>query len=563
MFQKPIQVFICHLDKIRRLVPNTLDLIARYLSTKGFDALWLGGVPNIGLSRRYFEMALILAPDHVGAHAGLARVWRYYRQPKIALQHAANAEAGNPGDWHNLKVKALILRDVGRLSEAAETMRLAANLEPAGPERVVTVLTAQVIAAAAETRHDDGLSAIISTLSQLAADSWEPYRLAWWLLRHKGDRRASQLVGVGQFVLGVGNQYLPDKKEIISVSDLKEIGAVIDDRILSLNDTCDTSALDQNFPRWELLDQRSARITVLRGASCVSSKFGTAVLVGGRLVDELSQNDALMILARGVPDSRIIEGRVLNVAFPWGEGFFHFMMEILPSIGAAHEAIGASAFDKYLLGKRAHYQVEILARLGISEEKLIFSDQNPAILPREMAVITNLAPRPPFYEVQRWACYYVRGALSPIGKQGKVGSKRVYISRGVEANGRNVSNERQLSLILKRRGFVTIYPEELDFPDQVSLYQSAEVIVAPAGGALTNLIFCKPGTKVLILYQPHSTWRCYRSIAEIIGLEMCELFGDKVWMETMNDPDWMEIDDNVNFEVNLPKFEKILTLMLD
>ena len=564
MLRKKLDKLILFLHK-KQSIHRLLIMMSNILTAKGFDILWLGAA-KAEISKCYFELALFLEPKKISAHAGMARVMRYQQQPDVALLHAEKAEVGNPSDYHNLKIKALILRDIGRLSESVEIFKRVVSLEPAGTERVVTELTAQIIEAAVEGRYDDGLRAIIYALPKLDSDSWDPYRLGWWLLKHKGDHPASQLVAVGRFVHGIGKQYFTESSRIISIYELEKKGNVIDDKVLSLNGIIDTfddvPPVNSGVPHWELNDQRDARITILRAASCVSSKFGTAVLVGDQLVDELSQNDALMILARGVPKPFLIEGRVLNVTFPWGDGFYHFMVEVLPSICAAHEALGAWAFDKYLLCKRIPYQVEILAQLGINEDKLIFSDQFPSVLPSELVVITNFLPRLPFYEAQRWTCCHVRRALSHVGIKGKPGSKRLFIRRGAGTNGRNILNERQLSLILKRNGFNAVYPETLNFPDQVSLYQGADVIVAPAGSALVNIIFCKPGTKVLVLYQPDSTWGMYQSMAEILGIEMHLLFGDKVEPSRTADPDWMKIDNKVDFRVDLPKLENILASLL-
>lgn len=540
------------------------SIVADYLSATGFEILWQGGIDNIVASKSLFRAALHFAPDLPSAHAGLARVLRCQQQPGIALQHAEKAEVGNPADYHNLKIKAFILRDLGRLSEAAETLRLVVRLEPEGEAQEITDLTEKIISAAVQRRYEEGLIEILRALPKLDSDSWEPYRLGSWLLKHKGDHNASQFLAVGRFTKGVGRQIFSEKKiSIISIEDLCNFGVVVADKHLNLNEKSINLVKNLKGPRFELSEQRNVRITTLNGASCVSSKFGTAVLVGNQLIEELSQNDALMILQRGVPDPQEVSGRVLNVVFPWGEGFFHFMMEVLPAICAAWEALGKSTFDKYLLRTRVSYQLKILSQLGINEDQLIFSDQSSTILPEELVVISNFVPLPPFYEAQHWACHYVCNALKGMGDQGRPGPKRVLISRGEGTNGRTIVNESQLALLLGKHGFITVHPERLDFCDQVSLYQGAEIVIAPAGGALVNLIFCKPGTKVLVFFQPRSTWRVYDSIAEIIGIEMYKIFGDAVEPELINDPDWMRIDDNVDFEVNLSEVEKNLALMLN
>ena len=43
-------------------------------------------------------------------------------------------------------------------------------------------------------------------------------------------------------------------------------------------------------------------------------------------------------------------------------------------------------------------------------------------------------------------------------------------------------------------------------------FAAARVIVAPHGAALTNLVFCRPGVRVLELFAPGYTVHCYWTI---------------------------------------------------
>ncbi len=75
---------------------------------------------------------------------------------------------------------------------------------------------------------------------------------------------------------------------------------------------------------------------------------------------------------------------------------------------------------------------------------------------------------------------------------------RVVISRA-DTLGRRVVNEDALMATLGPLGFRRVVLSELDHADQVSLFRNAEVIVAPHGAGLANLIFCRPGTRVFEL----------------------------------------------------------------
>jgi capsular polysaccharide biosynthesis protein len=64
--------------------------------------------------------------------------------------------------------------------------------------------------------------------------------------------------------------------------------------------------------------------------------------------------------------------------------------------------------------------------------------------------------------------------------------------------------------------------------EQARLFAQAEVIVAPHGGALTNLVFCQPLTKVVELFPPGYTPVCFWTITDAVGLSYRPIFDDRV-----------------------------------
>lgn len=74
--------------------------------------------------------------------------------------------------------------------------------------------------------------------------------------------------------------------------------------------------------------------------------------------------------------------------------------------------------------------------------------------------------------------------------------RRIYISRE-KAERRKLVNEDQVWPLLEKLGFEKVYMEDLSFSAQVSLMQQSAIVVAPHGAAITNVIFCQPGTHVV------------------------------------------------------------------
>ncbi|MFM7265345.1 MAG: glycosyltransferase family 61 protein, partial [Cyanobium sp.] len=81
-----------------------------------------------------------------------------------------------------------------------------------------------------------------------------------------------------------------------------------------------------------------------------------------------------------------------------------------------------------------------------------------------------------------------------------VGSPRLYVSRG-EARQRAVLNEESVMAYLSAYGFQCVRPDSLTLAQQIELFRRATHIIAPHGGALTNLIYASPGCQVLEIFQ--------------------------------------------------------------
>lgn len=80
---------------------------------------------------------------------------------------------------------------------------------------------------------------------------------------------------------------------------------------------------------------------------------------------------------------------------------------------------------------------------------------------------------------------------SPVGE-----GRRIYVSR-TDAVLRRVRNEMEIVETLRGYGFETFVTGRMPFAEQARLFASAEMVVAPHGAALANLMFCRPGTGVL------------------------------------------------------------------
>ena len=90
---------------------------------------------------------------------------------------------------------------------------------------------------------------------------------------------------------------------------------------------------------------------------------------------------------------------------------------------------------------------------------------------------------------------YVR-SIVPEKPQQEI--RKLYIERG-KSKRRRIPEEGRIIDWLITQGFEIIDSGNMSVKDQAAAFAQAELIVAPHGGALTNLLFCRPGTKVVEL----------------------------------------------------------------
>jgi hypothetical protein len=91
--------------------------------------------------------------------------------------------------------------------------------------------------------------------------------------------------------------------------------------------------------------------------------------------------------------------------------------------------------------------------------------------------------------------------------------QRIYISRRGDA--RSVSGEAQLEQILNQAGFTIVSPGSLTWEEQISVFQSARIIVGPHGAGLANAVFSETGARVIELTNARHYNRCFEWLCHV------------------------------------------------
>lgn len=177
--------------------------------------------------------------------------------------------------------------------------------------------------------------------------------------------------------------------------------------------------------------------------------------------------------------------------------YYHHTVEFLSGLAIA-EATGIGADLPLVVNEDlAPFQIEQLALLGYSEQRLIRVPADRPTRFERLVVTSRLVQGGRWIDpmVPRW---YRQRLVKPVATLGR----RLYLTRRSTHRGR-VADEAALIDALATRGFEVVEPECLSVREQVDLFAQASHIVGPGGAALTNMLFAAPGAAVLVLANRH------------------------------------------------------------
>jgi capsular polysaccharide biosynthesis protein len=85
------------------------------------------------------------------------------------------------------------------------------------------------------------------------------------------------------------------------------------------------------------------------------------------------------------------------------------------------------------------------------------------------------------------------------------GAEKIYLARKPGSH-RKMLNHQAIEEVAKREGFRCVYPEDMDFIEQLRLVRQAKHLVGPEGSAFFMAFFARPGTRTCVLNHPHTEY---------------------------------------------------------
>lgn len=109
------------------------------------------------------------------------------------------------------------------------------------------------------------------------------------------------------------------------------------------------------------------------------------------------------------------------------------------------------------------------------------------------------------------------------------GGELLYVSRSKYSRStgvRGIVNEEELENMVQSLGGRVIQPEGMDIRSQIEAFASAKVVVLMAGAAAANIIFCRPGAKVVLVSQDANVNpSLFAYIGQVIDVEVILCLG--------------------------------------
>jgi hypothetical protein len=209
-----------------------------------------------------------------------------------------------------------------------------------------------------------------------------------------------------------------------------------------------------------------------------------------------------------LPSPVKLKGSWTSIISHWCKGYYHWFNDVLPRLAPLAEFPRGT---KILIRGPLHsYQRESLEMLGLldrvretAERHLLIEDYYFSS-PPGMTGCTN-----PF--VAGW----LRDKFLPHATVTNTPTKFFVTRRGKT---RGILNQEEVERFFRDAGWAVVDLEDLTLAEQIAWFANAESIIGEHGGGFTNLVWCRPGTKVLELCADNFRNGCYEGISLCNGL---------------------------------------------
>jgi len=247
----------------------------------------------------------------------------------------------------------------------------------------------------------------------------------------------------------------------------------------------------------------------------------------------------------------LIKGTTAVIAASGADMYYHWMFDVLPRIKLIDDCNSPTAVDHYILYYRdVAFQNEGLAAVGIDLQKIVVSvDPWNFHIKAEHLIIPSFPSK--LNTVSEDACRFLINTFLNKHAGSKFG-KKIYLKRKGK---REIVNGTEIENYLESLGFEAVLCENYTIAEQAAIFNNADIVIGPHGAAFTNVVFCKPGTKVIEFFAPVWINPCYWTICNEVFLKYYYLVGESDIVGANAGIDSIEH----NIQLDLDKLQRFIT----
>jgi hypothetical protein len=206
--------------------------------------------------------------------------------------------------------------------------------------------------------------------------------------------------------------------------------------------------------------------------------------------------------------------------WPW-ENYYHWFVDVLPRVLALHREPFVSLPRITLLSRELPAEWEpVLRQMLPPNVEMRWIERGAVFRPERFILLPYLSGDcdgylPPAYLARFHAAVEELFGLELHGRR----TKRILVSRS-QAQKRRLINEDELLEALRPLDFERHVLEALSLREQVTLFARAELVVAPHGAGLTNLLYAPGARGVVEIFATRTSQhlRHYRMLAAALGI---------------------------------------------
>lgn len=208
------------------------------------------------------------------------------------------------------------------------------------------------------------------------------------------------------------------------------------------------------------------------------------------------------------------------------ENYFHWMTESLTRI-LSFKKVGINS--TLLLPQQFQSNEFVLRTLEILGINFKIYSNKKLLKVKELYITSHTAVAGNYnseiiYELQR---ELNKGNLASFGK-------RYWISRKYTSR-RHLKNEEKLYDIFEEFDIEIVYPEKINFFEQIKLFRNAEFIGGIHGAGLVNMLFMEMGNSILEIRDKNDGHNnCYFSLASVLNHKFYYLLSDSDSLEILD-----------------------------